>query len=209
MQNLHIIFFQFHIMTPDALICSCAGLWAVIRWARSWDQMLNLTADNSHRNHTVPPWKSRHTTGTHLLREHLIWRPGPAVAEVWYNIRLTLCTSLRACRIRAGRKSQGHASLGPDREIVLLVSLRLIFSSHYFIFFIFHYTVFFSPSSPSLSLALSFTHLAVPAEVNNHHSAVAPGHGNLMNSNVPNWWPPWHLERVCKTQVNFNIVIVM
>lgn len=122
---------------------------------RSWDQTLHLTADNSHRNRTVPRGKPRDTTGTHHLRVHLIWRPGPAVAEVWYNIRLTLCTSLRACWTGAGSKSQGHASLGPDREIVLLVSLCLIFSPHYFIFSFSITQFFFLPLPPSLSFSLS------------------------------------------------------
>lgn len=106
------------------------------------------------------------------------------MAEVWCNIiiiiRLTLCTSRRAYQTRAGSAAQGHASLGPEREIVLLV-----FLSHFllslFHFFIFHYTV------SSLPL---FSHLGVPAEVNTHHSAVAPGHRNLMNCNEPNCQAP-------------------
>lgn len=119
-------------------------------WERGWDQKLHLTTNN-HWIHTVVPWKSRHNPGTYLLRKHFICWQGPAVAEVWYNIRLTLCTSLQAYRKQADSKAQGHTSLGHHREIVLLVSLCPIFSSHYFIFY---YTFFFTLY---LSLAVSLS----------------------------------------------------
>lgn len=105
-------------------------------------------------------WLLTTTVQAHLRDPSLwesIWRAGPAVAEVWYDIRLTLCTSLRVCRIRQAAK--GHASVGPDRKSVLLVSL-----SH-FPFSLFHFYCF--PSYRFFfTLASSLSHLAVPAEVN-------------------------------------------
>lgn len=125
-------------------------------WEKGLGQFLNLSADNNHRNSTFPTWKSRHTTGTHHLRKHFIWQPGPAVAEVRYNLQLTVCTSLWAWVKWAVSKAQSHASLGPDREMVLLVSLRLIFSSHYLIFFLSLAPLY---SSLTLSFSLSPTRL--------------------------------------------------
>lgn len=78
-----------------------------------------------HRNYGTPQGP--------ILWENLIRWPGPAVAEVWYNIRLTICTRLRACWIWAGSKVQGHASLSPDRKKMFNWFLCLIFSFHYFI----------------------------------------------------------------------------
>lgn len=143
--------------------------------------------------------KTRRTAGIHLLNEHLILGAGPAVAEVWYNIRLTLCTSPRLRQMQASCRAQGHAFVGPDGEIVLLLS-HCHFPLSLFHFFLFSIMPFSCHPFPPVR---SFSHLAVPAEVNTQHSSVAPGHRNLMNSNVSN------LESLCVTEIQWTRLIVM
>ena len=98
------------------------------------------------------------------------------------------------------RQAANHRVTPPWIQIEKLFSwfLSVSFSLLIISFFFSSFSIIVFSPTLSLSLTRLYSHLALPAEVNTHPSAVAPGHRNLMNSNAPHWQnPPPDIWKVC------------